>query len=323
MFATDSFFAAPNPYLKSMKVSHLLGVLSTLLLATGASAQGAAPPAGPLVLLLPTSTRATGLGNAWVAGRDDYSMFYNPAQINQTNGIGGSFTRYGANGTLGVLTGGVTVGPLTYGWGVSLVEYKARSTSSYPFAPTELTSNGTRDALSVAAVAGANYTLKGFRLGVGTTYAEDRVAADAPSAKAAIHEAFLLGNVGVSHSLWGGTAALAVANIGDRSTTRTSPTQTALGWNRQMQAGEFDLGFATQLSVRNGWLGAAGGAEIGYGWIEGWSAVIRSGARRTETPAQRPVSFGGTLNADRLAFDYAVEFFEGNRQAHHISVRWR
>jgi hypothetical protein len=306
-----------------MKVSFVFGVMTAVLFAKGASAQGSAPPAGPLVLLLPTSTRATGFGNAWVAGRDDYSVFYNPAQITQTNGIGGSFTRYGFNGTLGALTGGVTVGPLTYGWGVSLVEFKARSTSAYPFAPVELTSNGTRDALSVAAVAGANYTYKGFRLGVGTTYAEDRVAADPASAKAAIHGTFLLGDVGLSHPLWGGTAALAAENIGDRSRTRTSPTQTALGWNRQMQAGEFDLGFATQLSVRNRWLGAAGGAEIGYGWIEGWSAVIRAGAHRTETSAQRPVSFGGTLNADRLAFDYAVEFFEGNRQAHHLSVRWR
>jgi hypothetical protein len=183
--------------------------------------------------------------------------------------------------------------------------------------------NGTRDALSVAAVAGTNYTYKGFRLGVGTTYAEDRVAADAPSAKLAIHESYLLGNAGVSHALWGGTAALAVTNIGDRSGARTSPTQTALGWNRQMQADGFDLGFATQLSVRNSWLGAAGGAEIGYGWIEGWSATLRAGAHRTETAAQRPVSFGGTLNADRLAFDYAVELFEGGRYAHHISVRWR
>lgn len=306
-----------------MKVLHLLGVMTTVLLARVASAQGSAPPAGPLVLLLPTSTRATALGNAWVAGRDEYSVFYNPAQINQTNGIGGSFTRYGSNGTLGALTGGFTVGPLTYGWGVSLVEYKARNTASYPFAPSELTANGTRDAFSIAAVAGANYTYKGFRLGVGTTYAEDRVAADATMGNSAIHETFLLGNVGASHPLWGGTAALAVENIGDRSKPRTSPTQTALGWNKQMQAGEFDLGFATQLSVRNSWLGAAGGAEIGYGWIEGWSATVRAGAHRTETSAQRPVSFGGTLNADRLAFDYAVEFFEGNRYAHHISVRWR
>ncbi len=295
----------------------------TLAFASGAGAQADAPAAGALVLLLPTSTRATGIGNAWVAGRDDYSVFYSPAQINQTNGIGGSFTRYGFNGTLGAFSGGVTVGPLTYGWGVSLVEFRARNGSSYPFAPSELTSAGTRDALSVAATAGANYTYKGFRIGIGTTYAEDRVAAGTGVANAAVHESFLLGNAGVSHPLWGGTAALAVENITDRDKKRHAPTQTALGWNRQLSAGEFDLGFATQLSMRDKWLGAAGGAEVGYGWIEGWSAVLRAGAHRTETAGQRPVSLGGTLNADRLAFDYAVEFFEGNRYAHHISVRWR
>jgi hypothetical protein len=35
------------------------------------------------------------------------------------------------------------------------------------------------------------------------------------------------------------------------------------------------------------------------------------------------MTIGGTLNADRLSLDYALEFFEGNRYAHHISVRWR
>ena len=63
--------------------------------------------------------------------------------------------------------------------------------------------------------------------------------------------------------------------------------------------------------------------EIGYGWIEGWSAAVRAGVRRTETAAQRPVSAGGTLNADHLAIDYALELFEGSRYAHHVSLRWR
>jgi hypothetical protein len=307
-----------------MKISTLFAAVSCLTIATAAAAQSSAPAAGPLILLLPTSTRATGLGNAWVAGRDDYSVFYNPAQINQTNGIGASFTRYGYNGTFGAFSGGATVGPVTFGWGVDLVEYKARNGTSYPFATTELTTDaGIRDALSVAATAGANFVYKGFRIGVGTTYAEDRVAAGVGAASAALHETFLLGNAGVSHPLWQGTAALAVENIGDRDKQRHVPTQTALGWNRSTGVGEFDLTWATQLSVRDKWLGAAGGAELGYGWIEGWSASFRAGAHRPEVPGQRPVTIGGGLNADRLTFDYALEFFEGNRYAHHITVRWR
>jgi hypothetical protein len=295
----------------------------TLALTASAGAQSYAPPAGPLVLLLPTSTRLAGLGNAGVSMRDDYAVFYNPALITQSNGIGGSFTRYGANGTLGALTSGVTVGPLNYGWGVSLVEFKARNGSSYPFTPTELTSNGTREALSVNAAAGANFTYKGFRTGLGVNFTDDRVAAGRDAANGARHETYLLGDLGVSHPLWQGTAALAFTNITDRDKLRHVPTQIALGWNRLVQVGQFDVSWATQVSERDKRLGAAAGAELGYGWIEGWSAIIRAGAHREDYAGQRPMSIGGTLNADRLTFDYALEFYEGNRYAHHISVRWR
>jgi hypothetical protein len=291
--------------------------------ATSAGAQSYAPAAGPIVLLLPTSARLTGLGNAGVSMRDDYAVFYNPALINQSNGIGGSFTRYGSNGTRGALTSGATVGPLNYGWGLSLVDFRARNGSSYPFSPTELTSSGTRDALSVNAAAGANFTYKDFRTGLGVNFTDDRVAAGIGAANEARHENYLLGNLGVSHPLWQGTAALALTNITDRNTSRHVPTQIALGWNRLAQVGQFDVSWTTQLSERDRRLGAAAGAELGYGWIEGWSAVLRAGAHREDYAGQRPLAIGGTLNADRLTFDYALEFFEGNRYAHHIAVRWR
>jgi hypothetical protein len=292
-------------------------------LTVSAGAQSSAPASGPLVLLLPTSARLTGVGNAGVSMRDDYAVFYNPALIGPSNGIGGSFTRYGSNGTLGALASGAAVGPLNYGWGVSLVEFKARNGSSYPFSPTELTSTGTREALSVNAAAGANFNYKGFRTGLGVNFTDDRVAGGTGAVSDARHESYVLGNLGVSHPLWQGTAALALTNITDRNTSRHVPTQIALGWNRLEQVGQFDVSWTTQVSERDRRLGAAAGAELGYGWIEGWSAIIRAGAHREDYAGQRPVTIGGTLNADRLTFDYALEFFEGNRYAHHISVRWR
>ena len=294
-----------------------------LTLAPVAGAQSYAPATGPLALLLPASARLSGLGNAGVSMRDEYAVFYNPALINPSNGIGGSFTRYGSNGTFGAIAGGATVGPLTYGWGVSLVDFKARNGASYPFSPTELTSGGTRDALSVNATTGANYTYKGFRTGLGVTFADDRVAAGTGAGSLARHENYLLGNLGVSHPLWQGTAALALTNITDRNTVRHVPTQIALGWNRLVQVGQLDVSWTTQLSERDRRLGAAAGAELGYGWIEGWSAVVRAGAHREDYAGQRPLTLGGTLNADRLSLDYALEFFEGNRYAHHLAVRWR
>lgn len=303
-----------------MRISRLLG---PAILALASIARAQAPAAGPLALLLPISTHAIGLGNAWVAGRDDYSVFYNPAQIYPTNGIGGSFARYGSNATLGALTGAVSVGPVTYGWGVELVQFRARASAMVPFVPAELIQYGTRQALSFAAVAGAGFVYRGFRTGLGVKYTEDRVDGIVGSASSTpIEHGLFLGDLGISHPLLSGTAAVAVQNIGDRGKYPV-PLVTTLGWVRQWQAGQLDLAVAGQVSERQSWMGGGGGAEIGYGWIEGWSAALRAGARRPETNGQKPVSIGGTLNADRLVVDYAIEFFDSGRYAHHISVRWR
>ncbi|MEO5817127.1 MAG: hypothetical protein ABIT20_17800 [Gemmatimonadaceae bacterium] len=305
-----------------------LAVASACALASSATAQ--APATGPLVLLLPASTRATGMGNAWVAGRDETSVFYNPAQINPTTGFGGRVVRYGSGNVLGTLANATTINWLTLGWGVQVVEFKAQAAASYPYAPSDLVRDGTRDAQSLVVGVGGNFLIKKFRAGVGLKYAEDRADA-VPNTIAAsplsyyapsIRKGVLLGDVGVSHSLFSGTAALAVQNIGDDSRVKL-PIQTTLGWARQLQTQQVDFAFATQVSLRRDWVGAGGGVEAGWGWIEGWSAAVRAGVHRTETAAQKPLAMGATLNADHLSIDYALELFDGSRFAHHVSLRWR
>jgi hypothetical protein len=300
-----------------------LPVMAALAVTTVAHAQ--APAAGPVVLLLPVSARAIGLGNSF--NFDDYAIFYNPARITPSSGIGASFGRYGGNGTLGAFASSASVGPLNYGWGVELAQFRARRSSTYPFAPAELVADGTRSAISLAAMVGAEYTYKRFNLGVGVKFAEDRLDGGAPFSGSppgplAIQRNRVLADVGTTHALLGGTAELAVQNIGDRSSYAV-PTTTKLGWARTVRTNQLDFLFAGDVTDREGWVGGGGGAEIGYGWIEGWSAALRAGARRPETSGQRPMAAGFTLNADRLVLDYALEFFDGNRYAHHVAIRWR
>ena len=307
-----------------MRISAVL-LLGTLAFAPDAHAQ--ASDASPLVLFLPASARATGLGNAAVAIRDEYAVFYNPAQINTGQGALAGFTSYGGDAMLATLTGATTVNWLTLGWGVEAVKYSVGVANPYPFAPAELTRPGSRDALSLVLGAGGNFLVKGFRAGIGVKYVEDRVAGGGLAGAGrigvpAILNGLLLADVGVSHSLLSGQAALSVQHIGDPGRS-DRPMQETLGWARQMQARQLDLGFAAQVTERNRSVYAGGGVEVGYGWIEGWSAALRAGARRTETTAQRPVSVGGTLNADHLVVDYALEFFERSGYAHHVSLRWR
>jgi hypothetical protein len=301
---------------------HFRSTCLALALAIAGTARAQAPAAGPLVLLLPGTARATAMGNAWVAGRDESSVFSNPAQINPTPGFGGTFARYGSGGTSAMIASATVLNWLTLGWGVEAVDFKARTDASYPFTPGDVARGGSRDAQSLLASAGGSFLVKKFRVGLGAKYAEDRVDGVPSLGAPSILKGVLLGDVGVAHPLLSGTAALAVQNFGDDSRIPL-PIQTTLGWARQMQAQQLDLAFAAQVSERNRWIGAGGGVELGYGWIEGWSTALRAGLRRPETSAQRPVSLGAGLSADHLGVDYALELFEGSRYAHHFSLRWR
>jgi hypothetical protein len=307
-----------------------LSILALLSLTAALPAGGQATGTAPLALNLPVSTRAAALGNAWVTGRDDDVLFYNPAQlVGSRGGFNTTVARYGSSATLGALTSSFTGGPLTLGWGVQAVTYSTPASTPYPFTPGVLMNAGSVDAFALVAAVGGAMTFKGFKIGVAGKYAEDRLSSQVGVVGAAgyrEHGTFL-GDVGVSHPLVGGVAGLAVQNIGrgwtDGSQKVDVPLQGSLGWSIAQQAGQLDLGFATQLTARKGWLSPGGGVELGYGWIEGYSAALRAGVRRPESNSERPFGLGGTFNADRLTLDYAMQFLDGMRTAHRLTVRWR
>ena len=221
------------------------------------------------------------------------------------------------------------MGPLNFGWGVEMVQFRALTTSPYPYAPADLVTDGTRNALSLAVMTGAEFTYKRFNLGVGLKFAEDRIDGTASAVRRAsgmlpaIQRNVMLADVGATHALFGGTAEVAVQNIGDRSRYPV-PTAATLGWAPHV-AGRISSTSCSPAISRSGSHGSAAAAarKIGWGWIEGWSAALRAGARRPESSGQHPLTIGATLNADRLALDYALEFFDGNRYAHHLAIRWR
>ena len=89
-----------------------------------------APPAraqsgryAPLVLQLPASTRALGMGNAWVAGRDQDVIFYNPSQLAVGTGLGVSLERYRSGSTLGTMSASTPLGGGAIGIGIQMLDY--------------------------------------------------------------------------------------------------------------------------------------------------------------------------------------------------------
>jgi hypothetical protein len=289
-------------------------------------------PAGPLALLLPVSARSGALGNAWVAGRDEYAIFFNPAAVQTAAGIGASFSGYGSEGRSLAAVSSVVVGPATIGWGVHLVDFSTpRSNTAYPYAPATVTGEGDADLFSMVALVAARITHKGFQIGLAGKYSQDVVAREASTSSSLVlplRGATVLADVGTTHALWTGTAGLAVQNIAAPYSVGGQdaevPTQIALGWTKVRTLGPLDFGFAGQTTLRrHGWVGVGAGLDFGWAWIDGYNVGWRVGARRTETDDERPLSLGATFTADRLNFDYGIGFFANDKYVHRLTVRWR
>jgi len=297
-----------------------------LALATGAGAQ--APSAGPLVLLVPASTRAIPLGNAWVTGRDQDVVFYNPAQlINARSDFAVTMARYGGASLFGSAAWVFSGGPasMTLGWGVQALEFHPNSTDAYPYVPSQLMNTGSGDGLSLLTAVSGAMVYKTFRIGLTGKYATDRVAYDVGTAPAR-HDAYL-GDIGVSRTLFRGIAGLTLQNVSlthvNGARHVDTPRQFALGWSRTLNTDQLDFAFGGQVTARDKWIAPGAGIEVGYGWIEGYSVALRAGARRPETNAEKPVAVGATINADRLTLEYALQIFDGGRTANRMTFRWR
>ena len=288
--------------------------------------------AGPVALLLPVSAGAASSGNAMVALRDDYVIFSNPAQIAPTTGFGLSFATYGSDSRALAATTVVTVATYTFGWGVHLVDFSTpRTNTTYPFSPAALTGSGDADIFSMVATMAVARALKGFRVGLAAKYAQDIVPRETAASGILVvptRGAALLADVGASRPFLGGTAGLAVQNLGDSYRVGGSfhdvPTQASLGWADQRQMGPLDLAYTTQVTGRRaGWISPGGGLEVRWSWIDGYAVSGSVGARRTETDDERPVGLGASFAADRLLVQYGVNFFAGNTAAHRVTLRWR
>lgn len=288
-----------------------VAVMVLMLLSVGPLSVFAQPPAtGPTVLHVPSSARTAALAGAWVAGRDQDVVFHNPAQLIGTrSGFDLSAARLGPGRSTLSMGSVFAAGKysLTFGWGAQVVN-----------------DSGT----SALMAAGAAIVVKKFRVGVTAKYASE-VAAPAANVLLPVttDHHILMADVGIARNLFGGAAALAFQNLGRDSRDHGGyirlPRQVALGWSTTKTAGPFDVGVFTQVAARRSWVSPAAGVEVGYSWIEGYTVVLRAGARRPETAEEQPVTLGAAFTADRLTVEYSVRFRDGGRTENGVTLRWR
>ncbi|MGI8498134.1 MAG: hypothetical protein ACR2OG_11205 [Gemmatimonadaceae bacterium] len=302
--------------------------LGTIIRLLSAIAPALAPPVAaraqsgryaPLVLQLPASTRALGMGNAWVAGRDHDVIFYNPAQLGVGLGLGVSVERYRSGSTLGTMAASTALGSGGIGIGVQMLDYGA--TTLFPSPIAALASEESSRSSSTSASLGVSTTVHDIRAGITGKYVEER-SPQARGGRGAV-------DLGIAQDIWRGTLALSVQNIGPRlrlgDRRAPLPFRTTLGFaGGGLPVGPIDLGLTSAVSIlRNGRVNPAGGLEAVFIPLDGWLIAGRVGARRTETRGESPLTAGASLGLDRLTLEYAWERIAAGATAHRLGARIR
>ena len=306
-------------------------VFSALLHPAVVAAQESGPYP-PIVLLLPSGARSLAAGNFAVAGRDDDVLFFNPAQVAIARGFSASAERYSATAAGGALSavtrfnnGGIAVG-------MRMVDDQVPN-GFFPANRETMLDRGDIGS-SLEATVGLAQVIKSIRVGVAAKYVEDNAASIRVS-----RAAF---DVGLAKDfLRFYTAGLSVQNLGSNMTVPCSssthcevpeapgfqtgrvalPLRTTLGVATARPLGEFDVAATAGVSMlRADFLAPAGGIEVGYSWLSGYSVALRAGGRRP-LRGEEPLTAGAGLTVDRVSIDYALETLSGSRLGHRIGLR--
>ena len=301
----------------------IAGTLILLGILLPASARGQLPAIPPVVLSLPASTRALGMGDAYVALTGDPDLiFYNPAQLTAARGIGIGAHRFGDATTHVALSAVANLAPGGIGIGVLFLD-QATSAASYASmaagGESALLDRGGALATGAVAMVGYGRTIKGIRLGVAgkailQEMANERdatLAADVGVARGSMFQVALVGqNLGPGIRLDDARVAL--------------PHRVTLGAGApRLEVGPLDVAAGLSASyLKDGSFGGSAGAELSYMPLDGFTFNGRFGVRSFEEDGTRP-TLGAGFTGERFSIDYAFHPIGGDGSGHRIGVRWR
>jgi hypothetical protein len=297
--------------------SRIAAVLALAASAGAASGQG--HPLAPVVLQLPGGTRALAMGNTDIGGRDDDVLFYNAAQLAIARGTSLSAEWYTHANTLTTFSTTLPFASGGLGVGIQSLQYSAAGAA--PATVSALATSGAVPGSGFVLAAGYAQRLFGTRVGVITKLVDDELGSYRD-----MRSAF---DAGVARDMLQGTFGLTVQNLGEAMRTPVGrvpmPTRTTLGYQAGgLAVGPLDLAAAGALTVTRGRsVGGGLGAELSYGWIDGYTVSVRGGARLPSEGTQGHLTTGIGLAADRLTLEYALDAGRMGQTAHRVGLRIR
>lgn len=276
-----------------------------------------------LVLQAPASVEAAAYGNApYLLGGGADLLFYAPALIGRADGMAAGLHRYGSEGTLATLASKGSVGLGDFAVGLQYMRYGGAGAASYPDLQATAFGDGEPVTEFAASLGYARALFGVVDAGVVARYLELHY-------KRALRDRTLVVDLGVAREFGPAMVSLAVRNLGPdletRDITDRIPTQLALGISTEsFEVGELDMFLTSQVARRrDGEIIPAGGVEISYWPVQGYTFRLRAGLQRVVEDERSPFTFGLAFTGDALTLEYAFQAFDVDGNAHRIGLSFR
>jgi len=286
---------------------------------------------GPLVLDLPSSTRAMALGNAFVLGyRDSDALFYHPGVLDRVQGMSASLQRYSTRGRLMAVSAGTDWWSGGVALGAQVLAYEAPATRpisgqdvlELPDHEASLRERGDVSVSEMVLSAGYGREMFGIRLGLVGKLVDQRFG-PLRGSTAAI-------DVGAALAPGPFTLALSARNLGWDLTLGGEdiplPTHLALGASSpRVPVGPLDLAATPSLDYRvDGDVISSAGMEVAYWPVVGRTFVARVGyAHVPQERQEMAITFGGGFTGDDIILEYAYQGFDTGDPTHRFGIGWR
>ena len=289
----------------------------------GGTAQSRSDGYAAVVLEAPASVEAAAYGNApYLFGGGADLLFYSPALIARADGLSAGLHRYGSEGTLATLAAKGAVGMGDFAVGLQYLRYYVIGTHPTPGLQGMLASPDGSPATEFAASLGYARELFGlFGAGIVAKYLELQLPRG-------MDRAVLL-DLGVAREFGPAMVSLAARNLGSDVSVRRQglkiPTQFTIGVStRRFEVGELDMFLTSQVARRrDGQIVPAGGVEVSYWPVQGYTFRLRAGLQRVVEDERSPFTFGLAFTGDALTLEYAFQAFDVDGNAHRFGLSFR
>ncbi len=293
-------------------------------LATSTPLRAQVGDSAPLVLSIPSSTRALAMGHAFVlSARDSDALFANPALLARPGGSAAAIQRFSDASTSITLATSRSWASGGLAFGAQVLDYGAPSSNlaDLPADQTALLNSGATGAAELVGSIGYGREVAGFYVGVAAKLVEQRLGGD--------RDATVGFDVGAAGEVGPVTLGLTAQNLGPGLAMNGAdlplPHTVTLGAATDIgQVGPLDVLLATAVTRRrDGEVIPGGGVEVSWWPIQGRTFTGRVGIRRVPDGEASPFTFGFAFTGDNLAVEYAFQAFDVPGASHRFGFRWR